>query len=152
MRSAAFLFLAYLSTCALPAFAADRFACGGAQVRIEVLARDTPLPDERAEGVVTVSRNGADTVLRYRGIDFIGGQCARGADGKPLVVFQAHCGGSSCQDGANWGVIDPARLRVLVVPTDANREQVRQLLGGTLPSLAKISVEREASRQGVRLY
>lgn len=150
MRNRALLCLALLSTGALPAFAAERFSCGGAEVRIEVLARDTPAPEERAEGVVTVSRAGAETILRYRQIDFIGGQCVHAGDGRPLVVFQAYCGGSGCHDGANWGVIDPALLRVLAVPSDGNREEVRKLLGA-LPALRMTSVEGEARRQGVRL-
>ncbi|MCA1856918.1 hypothetical protein LE190_13415 [Massilia oculi] len=119
---------------------------------IEVRARDTRVAGERAEGVVTVSRNGLGTVLRFRGIDFIGGQCMNAADGRPLVVFQAFCGGSGCQDLANWGVIDPALLRVLMVPTDGNRQAAQTLLGGALRALKMISVEREANRQGVALF
>ncbi|MGI4720581.1 MAG: hypothetical protein ACRYGO_09060 [Janthinobacterium lividum] len=153
MRPGALLCLAFLSIGAAPSFAAERFACGGADVRIEVLARDTPVPEERAEAVLTVARNGLDTVLRYRGIDFIGGQCVNAGGGRPLVVFQAYCGGSGCQDGANWGVIDPALLRVLAVPTDTNREEARRLLGGrALPALTMTSVVEEARRQGVEVF
>lgn len=73
--------------------------------------------------------------------------------GRPLVVFQAYCGGSGCQDGANWGVIDPALLRVLAVPTDTNREEARRLLGGrALPALTMTSVVEEARRQGVEVF
>lgn len=152
MRTGALLCLVFLSIGAAPSFAADRFSCGGADTRIDVLARDTRVPEERAEGVVTVSRNGLETILRYRGIDFIGGRCVSAGDGRPLVVFQAYCGGSGCQDGANWGVIDPATLRVLAVPTDTNRKEAQGLLGGRLPALKMMSVEREANRQGVALY
>jgi len=152
MRTSPLLCLALLSMGAAPAFAGDRFSCGGSEARIEVLARDTRVLEERAEGVVTVSRNGLDTVLRFRGIDFIGGQCMNAADGRPVIVFQAYCGGSGCRDGANWGVIDPALLRVLMVPADTNRQEAQQLLGGALPALKMISVEREASRQGVELF
>ncbi len=152
MRTRALLCLAYLAMGAAPALAADRFSCGGSDARIEVLARDTRVAEERAEGVVTVSRNGLATLLRFRGIDFIGGQCVNAAEGRPLVVFQAFCGGSGCHDGANWGVIDPVLLRVLAVPTDTNRQEAQQLLGGALPALKMISVEREARRQGVELF
>ncbi|MCC2971350.1 hypothetical protein [Massilia sp. IC2-476] len=152
MRPRGLLCLAFLSTLTGPALAADQFSCGGSDTRIEVLVRDSRMLDERAEGVVTMSRNGLDTVLRFRSIDFIGGQCVNAADGRPLVVFQAFCGGSGCNDGANWGVIDPALLRVLMVPTDSNRQEAQKLLGGALPALKMISVEREAVRQGVELF
>lgn len=152
MRTAALLCLVLLSMGAAPSFAADRFSCGGAEVRIEVLARDTAAPEERVQALVTVSRNGAETTLHYRSIDFIGGRCVSAADGRPLVVFQAYCGGSGCNDGANWGVIDPAMLRVLAVPTDTNRAEVQTLLGGVLPALKMTSVEREARKQGVEIF
>jgi hypothetical protein len=152
MRTCALFFLALLSTAAAPSFAANTFSCGESEVRIEVVARDTRVLEERAEAVVTVSRNGSETILRYRGIDFIGGQCLEAADARPLVVFQAYCGGSACQDGANWGVIDPALLRVLAVPTDTNRQEAQKLIGRALPALTMTSVEREARKQGVELF
>lgn len=117
-----------------------------------MLARHSAVAEERAEAVLTVSRGGRDTILRYRGVDFIGGQCLDGNDGRPLVVFQAYCGGSGCQDGANWGVVDPAMLRVLMVPTDTNRAQAERLIGRALPRLRMTSVEAEARKQGVELF
>jgi len=152
MRSGALLSLALLSTGTLPAVAADRFSCGDAEVRIEVLARDTLVLEERAESVVTVSRKGRETVLRYRNIDFIGGACVDTGKPGPLVAFQAYCGGSGCQDGANWGVIDATSLRVLTVPSDTNRAQAQQLLGGALPVIKTISVVNEARKQGVEIF
>ena len=98
--------------------AAQVFSCDGAEVRIEVVARESPIWEERAEAVVTVQRAQAVTVLRYLNIDFIGGQCIVNAQSRPLVVFQAYCGGSGCADLANWGVVNPQTLRVLTVPSD----------------------------------
>ncbi len=149
MRTGTLLCLSLLLLGAPPAFGAERFACGDAQVRIEVIARNTAPAEERVESVVTVSRNGLDTVLRYRHIDFIGGQCVEVAAG-PLVVFQAFCGGTGCNDGANWGVIDPRSLRVLTVPSETNRAEAQKLLGGrALPVLTMMSVEKAARAQGV---
>lgn len=136
----------------LPAasYAAQVFACGDADVRIDIVARHSPVPAERAEAVVTVSLRGIETVLRYRGIDYIGGQCLTEGVARPLVIFQAHCGGSSCQDLENWGVIDPETLRVLAVPRDANRMEVQKLIGTSLlPILRKMHVVGDAERQGV---
>lgn len=146
------LCLALLSTLALPGHAADRFSCGDAEVRIEVLARDVRELAERVESVLTVARKGRETVLRYRDIDFIGGACVETGKAGPRVAFQAYCGGSGCQDGANWGVIDATSLRVLTVPSDTNRTQAQQLLGGALPVIKTISVVNEARKQGVEIF
>lgn len=132
--------------------AAQTFVCGNADVRIEVVARKSPMAEERAEAVVTVALRGVETILRYRNIDFVGGQCLAQGVSRPLVVFQAHCGGSSCQDLENWGVVDPETLRVLVVPGDSNRREVQKLIGtSSLPDLEKMSVVDEAEKQGVKV-
>jgi hypothetical protein len=142
------------SSILLPAasHAAQTFFCGNADVRIEVVARKSPIAEERADAVVTVSLRGVETILRYRSIDFVGGQCLAQGVSRPLVIFQAHCGGSSCQDLENWGVIDPETLRVLVVPGDSNRREVQKLIGtSSLPNFKKISVVGEAEKQGVEV-
>jgi hypothetical protein len=93
------------------------------------------------EAVVTVSRDGAETVLRYRSVDFIGGECLRKNDSQPFVIFQAFCGGSGCKDLANWGVVDPKTLRVLTVTSDLNLEETKKLIGSSvLPRLKMMSV------------
>lgn len=132
--------------------AAQIFSCDGAEVRVEVIGRESRAWEDRVESVVTVSSDGANTVLRYRNIDFIGGQCFNRGNAKPLVIFQAYCGGSACKDLANWGVIDPKSLRVLTVPSDSNREEARKLLGSSeLPRLEMLSVFAEARRQGIEV-
>jgi hypothetical protein len=125
--------------------AAQNFLCDGATVRIEIIARQSLAWEDRPEAVVTVSRDSAETVLRYRNIDFIGGQCVVENSLRPLVVFQAYCGGSGCKDLANWGVVDPNTLRILTVPSDANRDETRKLVGGAaLPRLQMMNVLAEA--------
>jgi hypothetical protein len=132
--------------------AAQGFSCDGGRVQIEIVGRDSPVWENRAEAVLTVSRDGVATILRYRNIDFIGGQCFAGNDGRALVLFQAFCAGSGCKDLANWGAIDPVTLRVLMVPTDANRDEVQQLIGGgLLPRLEMMSVLSEARRLGIEV-
>ena len=76
---------------------AQIFPCDGADVRIEVVARESRAWEDRVEAVVTVSRDGEETILRYRNIDFIGGQCLAGSDSRPLFIFQAFCGGSGAK-------------------------------------------------------
>ncbi|CAH0143789.1 hypothetical protein SRABI118_00352 [Massilia sp. Bi118] len=130
--------------------AAQNFSCDGAEVRIEVVARDSRAWEDRSVAVVTVSREGEKTVLQYRNIDFIGGRCVAENGARALVVYQAFCGGSGCMDLANWGVIDPRTLRVLTVPSDANRDEARKLLGGgVLPRLQMMSVLAEAHKLGI---
>lgn len=102
--------------------ATQTFSCDDAKISIEVIARESPVWEDRSEAVVTVSRDGATTVLRYRNIDFIGGQCFKGNSSHPLVLYQAFCGGSGCKDLDNWGVIDAKTLRILTVPSDSNRD------------------------------
>ena len=132
------------------AMAAQTFSCGGAEVKIAVIKRDSKNWEERAEAVVTVSKEGYSTVLRYRHLDFIGGACVPVRDAVPMVAFQAYCGGSGCNDGANWGIIETATLRVLTVPSDANRPEAQRLLGtAALPALTMISVLTEEKALGI---
>lgn len=150
MRLASLLCLAFLSLFAAPAWAAQHFSCGGADVRIDVVGRASPMWEDRMEAVVTVARDAVATVLRYRQIDFIGGQCVTRNDGAPLVVFQAFCGGSGCRDLDNWGVVDPKTLRVLTVPSDSNREEAQRLTDrSAMPNVDVMSVLAEARKQGI---
>jgi hypothetical protein len=132
--------------------AAQVFSCDGAEVRIEVTARESSVWEERAEAVVTVRRAQAVTVLRYLNIDFIGGECVINAESQPLVVFQAYCGGSGCKDLDNWGVVSPKTLRVLTVPSDTNRKEALTLIGGSFaPKLELLNVLAEARKQGIEV-
>jgi hypothetical protein len=132
--------------------AAQTFSCGGADVSISVIARESPAWENRVEAVVTVSRDGYSTILRYRNIDFIGGECASVPNSAPLVVFQAYCGGSACHDGANWGVVASEMLRVLTVPSDTNRAEAEKLLRNQpLPRLKMMSVMQEAQALGIQV-
>lgn len=150
MRLASLLCFVIATLSVAPAEAAQEFFCGGSKVGIRVVTRHSVPLEERAEAVVTVSRNGADTVLRFQSVDFTGGKCVDEHSSRPLVVFQAYCGGSICRDLENWGVIDPNTLRVLAVPNDTSRAEVQEIVGPTkLPKLEVLSVTEEARNQGV---
>ncbi|MFC0169906.1 hypothetical protein ACFFKC_17625 [Pseudoduganella danionis] len=134
------------------AHAEQVFSCDGAEVRIEVVAHESPTWEDRAQAVFTVSRGREKTVLRYQNIDFIGGQCVVKDKAQSLVIFQAYCGGSGCKDRDNWGVIDPRTLRVLTVPSVTNREEAKKILGDTaLPTLPLLSIFTEARKQGIKV-
>lgn len=143
--------LGLLMTCT--ATAAQKFSCGGADVDIRIIPRESGAWELRAEAVVSVSKDGYSTVLRYRGnIDFIGGACVNKADSAPLVVYQAYCGGSGCKDRANWGVIESERLRVLAVPSDSNRNEAAMILGDQpLPQFKMMNVLTEARTLGIQV-
>lgn len=151
IRTALLIVFGLLTTCT--AAAAQRFSCGGADVNISVIARESSHWELRAEAIVAVSKDGYSTLLRYRGnIDFIGGECATRADSAPLVVYQAYCGGSGCNDGANWGVVETEMLRVLAVPSDLNRAETEKILGNQpLPRLKMMSVQQEARALGIQV-
>jgi hypothetical protein len=147
-----YLVLIFAVVFSAPSQAAQAFVCGDAEVRIEVVARDSLISSERAEAVVTVSLRGVETILRYRSVDHVGGQCLTDNIPRPLVIFQAFCGGSGCRDLDNWGLVDPETLRVLAVPQDSNRTEVQKLISASsLPTLKLMNVVGEAEKQGVQV-
>jgi hypothetical protein len=151
MLRSAFLLVFWLFM-ACTATAAQKFSCGGAEADISVIGRESPMWERRAEAVVSVSKDGYSTVLRYRNIDFIGGECVSVENSKPLVVFQAYCGGSGCKDGNNWGIIETEFLRVLTVPSDSNSSEAKKIIGNQpLPALKMISVLDEARTLGIQV-
>jgi hypothetical protein len=112
------------------------FSCGGAEVRFDFEKRNAPhgMHGVHLASILTVSREGHASVLQYdSNIDFIGGICMPNKDGKPMVVYQAVCGGSGCANLDNWGIVDPADLRVLLVPNDWNSGDAEKILGRPLP-------------------
>lgn len=131
---AASLAFSTTAACADGQFATDKgFSCGRADVRF-VFAKRGAGGEVHVATVMTVGRDGHETVLQYdNNIDFIGGVCIPNKSGKPMVVFQAYCGGSGCADLDNWGIVDPADLRVLLVPNDWNRGDAEKILGHPLP-------------------
>ena len=130
------------------ALAAEGFLCGGADVRFSFEKRVEV--EDHVEVVMTVGRNDRETVLRYDGnVDFIGGICVKNLRGKPIILFQAYCGGSGCRDMDNWGLIDPSDLHVLLVPNDWNRADAEKIFGNPLPKIGHmISVSEEAETSG----
>ena len=143
------LLLSSVAGLSQPSFVPEvKFNCGDATVSIEVVKRDHAQRELRVEPILSVTRDGVSTILRYWGsIDYIGGVCATDARGNFRIVYQATCGGSGCDSESNWGIIDAFTLRVLLAPRDGNVSEARDILGVELPAIdQKVSVYRSAQR------
>ena len=67
-------------------------------------------------------------------------------------MFQAYCGGSGCKDLANYGMIDPKDLRVLLVPNDWNHKDAEKIFEGKITPIKLkllLSVEDAARKLGI---
>ncbi|QHD08039.1 hypothetical protein [Pseudomonas sp. R76] len=139
-----------LALCAQPVLAEQSFPCGDATVTIGVDATLPLLTTESAEVFLRVERGPRNTLLRYYGIDAIGGTCDTNANDEPRIVYQAVCSGTACHDLSNWGIINPKTLQVLLIPADDSLEPATRLLGHQ-PVLKgeKLSVSQEAHRLGL---
>lgn len=119
------------------ASAMDEVQCAGAKVAIELAANSNG--EHSFEAMLIVSRDEKATTLRYdMNIDFIGAECRKNPGGRSLIVFQAYCGGSGCKDLANFGIIDPSDLRVLLVPNDWNGVDAERIFGGPVGAMANV--------------
>jgi hypothetical protein len=105
------------------------FSCGGADVVIHGVYDPTL---GRRHGFtkldIRVMRNDRHVDLSL-GHGYMHIACLNGAKGKPLIVFQQYCGGSGCADLANYGLVDPRTLEVLLTPNDTNRDEAARILG-----------------------
>jgi hypothetical protein len=134
------------------ASAADSFSCGGATVEFSFVKREAKNVEPHVEAIISVSRGRRASVLRYDGkVDIVGGACVPNNKGKPTVVFQAYCSGSGCHDLSNWGIVDPADLRVRLVPNDWNRGDAEKILGRPLTKIEHpVYVVDEAKKLGLK--
>lgn len=100
--------------------------------------------------ILRVDRGPRSTILRYSGVDFIGGTCDTDANDATRIIYQAVCAGSGCHDLSNWGVINPESLQALLVPADNSLDSAIALLGHR-PALKDkmMSVSNEAHRLGL---
>lgn len=127
-RCTVFLLCAMACT---PAIAGQQFSCGPARVFVTVESNNDHTRDFAYAGVLTVETQGHQTVLQYRGnVDFLGAACVSDAHGIPKVLFQATCAGSGCHDLDNWGLVDASSLRIEIIPSDNNRRETQDRLGG----------------------
>ena len=67
---------------------------------------------------------------------YMSAACLTNVKGKKLIVFQQYCDGTACNDGANYGIVDPRDLTILLVPDSTshrtqlkNRRTAAKILG-----------------------
>ncbi len=103
---------------------AAKFACDGTTTKIETWGSG-----ESARERITFLKDSQDTELWFTNIDAIGAGCRKDVKGRAYVVFQAYCGGSGCRDLDNYGIFCPKYFRLLLVPSDDNREKASEIMG-----------------------
>jgi hypothetical protein len=95
-------------------------------------------PTDQRQPKLLVSAGGKETVLWFSGVDFAGVECRKQRpDGNPMIVLQAYCGGSACQDKDNFAIVDPSTFQVLLLPADGNRKQAKRIMGWEQEPMSK---------------
>ena len=110
------------------------FRCQDADVKLQSKPSESPEIDSKFLAPVisvSVSERRRSTSLLFLTADFIGIECRKNKKGQTFIIFQAYCSGtaSECTDGANYGIIDPETLQVLLVPHPSNYDLAKRIFG-----------------------
>ena len=111
--------------------AAETLSCGTAQATIA-------LSNKGRYGYTTASlevRSGKRQVRRQFEYVWLNAACLTNPEGRPFLIYQAYCGGPRCSDQHDWGIIEPASLKVLLEPSAGNRKKAEAIFGGPLDPL-----------------
>lgn len=107
---------------------AETMKCGKAHVKLELIGKSV----YGFEEVILKAINGKKKIqLRFEFVHF-GIECRINPKKKKYIVFQAYCSGSACRDLDNYGMIDPERLEVLLVPHDENSKIAEKIFGESM--------------------
>jgi len=109
---------------------AEPIQCGGATFDVEYAPRNAA-PGGWEQVKLTIAKNKKQIQKRYENVYFHI-DCLKNPTNKPYIVWQAYCGGSSCRDLDNWGIVDPASLKIMIEPSDDNHEKAEKIFGGSL--------------------
>ncbi|MDF3031730.1 MAG: putative secreted protein [Moraxellaceae bacterium] len=124
--------LAVVALCAVAASAAaESLSCGTAQANIA-------LYNKGRLGYTSATldvRSGKRQVTRRFEFVWLNAACLTNPAGRPFLVYQAYCGGPRCSDEHDWGIIEPASLKVLLEPSAGNRKKAEAIFGGPLDPL-----------------
>lgn len=123
-----------LFTLALLAFAtfshANPVPCGSATFDVEYEPiKASPLGYDQ---VTLKISNGQNKVIKQFEFVYFEIACLKNPSNKLFIVYQAYCGGSACRDFDNWGIVEPATLKILIEPDDHNHKKAEKIFGGPL--------------------
>jgi hypothetical protein len=117
---------------------ADPVICGDAKGHV-ILKNVTIDGYQEIEATLSFTKKGTKTVhYKVKDADFVGLECTTTQNGMPMFIFQEYCGGSGCRDIDNYGLVDPANMKLLLTPDSDNKSIVKNLLGLEAPPLTKI--------------
>jgi hypothetical protein len=109
--------------------------CGGARFTVTSVNNGHPLDNTFVLSVDAPS--GAQVLFTSEEGGWLDAACLEDAKGRPVLVFQARCGGSTCLEG-RYGVADPRTRKILLRPGPGNvenHEALAALLGKPAPRL-----------------
>lgn len=140
-RTTRYLLLAGLIFTGGSAFAGESTfegSCAGVGFRVLVVQGEHPLDNTYTLSVL--GGQAANVIHRSAVGGFFEVACLSTRSGRPLLVFQAYCGGSACIED-KYGVFDPASRKLLLLPGEknvSNRREVQALLGLGVPRLSDV--------------
>ena len=98
-----------------------QYQCEGAEVEITGTFDPYDPGCLEFEHLRTKVRRGMRNVDIDLSSGFMHAACMNDAKRKAMIVFQQYCAGSGCNDGANYGIVDPRDLTVLLAPDPTSR-------------------------------
>ena len=100
----------------------NTFVCGPSHFQISTNKKDFEFK--------LTGNNSVNTIQLVYVDDFFSYTCLQSSNLGNLLLFQHKCGGSACRDLTDYyGIIGPETLKVLLVPTEDNREMAEAIIG-----------------------
>jgi len=132
----------------------QQFLCEGTNVKIYLRDICKDINFYRSKEVVfSATSSTKDYQVVFDGNYYLGASCQRTSSHKGLVVFQAYCDGNdiSCYPDANFGIIDPKSMKVLLSPSHSsqNIRRASEILGYK-PKLIEVVSSRQPFKSSVK--
>lgn len=116
------------TTNASPTDTPNSFSCGPSRVSI-VLDDSSGSSQGHDSATITVKNSESSVNKKFEWVHF-SAKCMANAKNQPLIVYQATCGGSSCDEMSGWGIIEPTTLRWLLDDDkDGSSKSAQKILG-----------------------
>jgi hypothetical protein len=108
--------------------------CGDVKFRVIKVNHGQPLENSYSLKAITRSQT---KEIYFTNEDWFKVACISSKSGKPILVFQNHCGGSGCLEG-KYGAVDPSTLKLLLRPSEKNIEnfdKISEIIGSSVQYL-----------------